>query len=103
MKIIGLYEIEIMKDEKDTRRTLITEAKKEFNYSVQDREMNADRLQWKPANEFTSIENANNVIFNLITMIADSDNYRLDDDEFINMICEVAFLTREDYNEIVNK
>lgn len=34
-------------DDGDTSESLIKEAKKEFNYDIQDRCINADRLEWK--------------------------------------------------------
>lgn len=49
MKVIGMIEIEIMEDENDTKETVIEEAKKEFNYAVQDKEMYAGRLKWSIA------------------------------------------------------
>lgn len=46
-KIIGIIEYEIYEDDRDTPKSLIEEAKKEFNYDIQDRCINADRLKWK--------------------------------------------------------
>lgn len=46
-KIIGIIEYEINEENGDTPESLIEEAKKEFNYDVQDRCLIADNLKWK--------------------------------------------------------
>lgn len=46
-KIIGIIEYEINEDDGDTSESLIEEVKKDFNYDIHDRCINADRLEWK--------------------------------------------------------
>ena len=46
-KIIGIIEYEINEKDGDTPESLIEGAKKEFNYDIQDRCINAGRLKWK--------------------------------------------------------
>lgn len=46
-KVIGIIEYELLEDDGDTSESLIKEAKKEFNYDIQDRCINAGRLKWK--------------------------------------------------------
>ena len=71
------------------------------NMIVKDYNYESGYLEIVLREEEDKMKNLEVKLYNAIVLIAENENYKLDDDDFIESICEGIGMTEEEYRELV--